>query len=149
MKKFIIITIILLLLFPVLLYADNFPSKADMYWLTQNIYHEARGETIYGQIMVGIVTLERRNIGKWGNSIKSVVTSPAQFSWYSDGNSNVPTNEKEWKTSKIVAKISLLIYNNINDVKITHYHEKHHHPYWADDMDKVITIGNHIFYKQK
>jgi len=149
MKNIMSFFIILLFLIPSISYANNFPSKSDVYWLTQNIYHESRGESIYGQIMIGIVTLERLNSGRWGNDIRSVVTAPSQFSWYSKGKSIVPNNKKSWDGSKVIAKLSLMIYDNIKNSKIMYYHNNNVHPKWAKKMYKIITIGNHTFYKEK
>jgi spore germination cell wall hydrolase CwlJ-like protein len=29
----------------------------------------------------------------------------------------------------------------------THYHNDQVHPYWADSLNRTVTIDNHIFYK--
>ena len=123
-------------------------SKNDIYWLSQNIYHEARGETLVGKVLVGMVTIERLNSGRWGKSIKSVVTANKQFSWYSDGKSDKCTDKKAWKEAKILALVSYNVYQEVDINGIMYYHNKTVQPYWADKMKKVVTIGNHIFYKK-
>ena len=153
--KNIIITIVVFILFLLpfgvnnLYAADLNFTKGDVYWLTQNIYHEARGENLYGQLMIGIVTLDRLHSGKWGDTIKEVVTAPSQFSWYSDNKSDVPTDKKAWHGSISVAKLSLMLYSNMKDHKIMYYHNNNVHPSWANKMIKIITIGNHTFYRPK
>lgn len=122
-------------------------DKGEVYWLTQNIYHEARGESIYGQVMVGMVTLERLKSGRWGNTIKKVVTAPSQFSWHSDGKSDVPDDQVAWDSSKSVALFVIMVYNKTIDHGIMHYHKDDVKPYWADDDKKIMQIDNHIFYK--
>ena len=144
-----ILITILLILIPCNTLAGDFFDKGEVYWLTQNIYHEARGEDLYGQLMVGMVTLERLHSGKWGDTIKAVVTSPAQFSWYSDGKSDVPTNKDSWEASKGVAMLSMMLYTKIKDHGVMYYHNDTVDPYWSKSMLKVLTIGNHVFYKER
>jgi len=146
MKK--IILLILMIMIPCNSIAGDFPSKADIYWLTQNIYHEARGEDLFGQMMVGMVTLERLHSGKWGKTIKDVVTSPSQFSWYSDGKSDKVTNKESWSSSKTIALFSLMLYSKIRDHGVMYYHNDKVHPVWTKKMIKVAVIGNHTFYKE-
>ena len=146
MKTFIIF--ILILLFPTISYSQSY-NKIDIYWLTQNIYWEARGETPTGQVMVGLVTLERLDSGRWGDTIKSVVTYPDQFSWYWDDIPNIPLNQHAWNQSKAIALFSLMIHDKLKNHKIMHYHNDEVLPYWAKKMDNIMTIGKHKFYVEK
>ena len=52
--------------------------------LALNIYHEARGERVEGQIAVAHVTMNRVNHEKWPSTICEVVYQPKQFSWTHD-----------------------------------------------------------------
>jgi len=134
------------------IYSQDFPTKSDIYWMTQNIYHESRGESINGQYMVGVVTMNRLHNGRWGNTIKQVVTSPSQFSWYSDNISNVPSNINSWNRSRGVAIRVISDYNvrgrHGGRRGITHYHNNTVRPRWSRKMHRVKTIGNHTFYKE-
>ncbi len=145
----LIITIVMMISAPTLSYGADF-DKGEVYWLTQNIYHEARGEDSFGQLMVGIVTLERLNNGRWGHTIKEVVTAPAQFSWYSDGKSDVPDDLEAWKGAKSIAMMSIMLYNTLDRHGVMHYHNNKVLPYWAksNQYEQVAIIGNHIFYKE-
>ena len=49
--------------------------------LAMNIYHEARSESMQGQIAVAQVTLNRVEHDKWPSTICEVVYEPKQFSW--------------------------------------------------------------------
>ena len=148
MKKIILIIMILIMI-PTISYSRDFPSDSDVYWLTQNVYHESRDQSFLGQMMVAIVTLERLKDGRWGNSIKKVVTARKQFSWYSDGLSDIPKNKKAWKESKRVAKLSFLLYNEKEKHGIMFYHNHTVQPYWSKDMIEIAIIGNHTFYTEK
>ena len=49
--------------------------------LIDNVFHEARGESLKGQIMVASVTLSRVDDPRWPNTICEVVYQHRQFSW--------------------------------------------------------------------
>jgi spore germination cell wall hydrolase CwlJ-like protein len=145
------VILFLVLLCPLSVHANEIklPSQSDIYWLTQNIYHEARNQSLLGQLMIGMVTLERLNDGRWGDSIKSVVTARKQFSWYSDGKSDIPQNKKVYKEIKKVALLSIMLYSSSEIDGVMFYHNDSVNPYWTKSMVKYTTIGNHIFYKEK
>lgn len=125
-------------------------KRGELYWLTMNVYHEARGEKPFGMLLVALVTLDRQNDGRWGDTIKSVVTYPHQFSWHSDGKSDIPTDEKSWNMSKRIAIFAQMIYSMFGDqINITHYHNKTVDPYWSGELKRVLIAGNHIFYNEE
>ena len=74
MKQFI--TFLLAILF-------TFAAQAseDIDCLTQAIYHEARGESIEGQIAVGWVVLNRTLSARFPSTICEVIYQRHQFSW--------------------------------------------------------------------
>jgi len=124
-------------------------NDKDVKWLALNIYHEARGESLNGMLAVGAVTLNRVKSPDYPSTIEEVVKQKRQFSWYNDGNDKEIYDEKSWKVSKNVAKILLTkrdleIFKKINGA--LYYHSKEVNPYWVKRMEKVIVIGNHIFY---
>jgi spore germination cell wall hydrolase CwlJ-like protein len=148
MKKIILILSFLMAIIPCNLFARDFPSKNDIYWLSQNIYHEARGESLYGKFMIGVVTLERLRCGKWGNNVKSVVTAPHQFSWYHKNKNYTIAENESWTLSQYVAIFTLSIFPEKSHNGIMYYHNKNVHPLWASKMKKITEVGNHIFYKE-
>jgi len=118
--------------------------------LADNIYFEAKNQSIVGQIAVGNVTMNRMYSEHFPNTVCNVVWEPKQFSWTHDGKSDVPSNTKVYKEVYNIAK---LVYNsNIPDVTegATFYHADYVNPHWAASMDKKVTqIDNHIFYKHR
>lgn len=128
----------------------NNVSDNDVLWLTQNIYHEARGESVKGQYLVGIVTLERLKEGRWGNTVMDVVTAKAQFSWWGDKKISLePEEPVAWEKAKFIAYTSIVSHSFANSYYdgLTHYHNKTVYPNWAEDGSKYADIGQHIFYK--
>lgn len=127
---------------------ENF-NRSELYWLTMNVYHESRGENPFGKLLVALVTLERQADGRWGDTIKEVVTCPSQFSWYNDGRPDIPEDSESWNTAKQVAKVALKVYKEMDDgIKVTHYHNGTVSPNWSKAMERVIVVGDHTFYQE-
>ena len=139
--------------------------------LAQNIYFEARDQTIKGQIAVALVTINRVESRQFPNSICKVIHQASRysngklkkhkchFSWYCDGLSDIPRDRIAWKVSKTIARAMLgkpgvhikhfgqkwNMKDFLNGAK--YYHRIDVNPYWNRKMLKVVTIGDHIFWK--
>tara|TARA_B100000963_G_scaffold326184_1_gene313019 strand:+ start:3325 stop:3813 length:489 start_codon:yes stop_codon:yes gene_type:complete len=153
------------LVFSIFSLADNYYDQTIC--LAQNIYHEARGEVINGQIAVSNVVLNRVESKQFPNDICSVVYQrnqieiidkvlkflriPAfcQFSWTCDLNSNDSYSDLEsWKNSLTLAQKIILDSDDLTN-GATHYYnpDKVPTPSWANKLTETIIIGNHHFYK--
>lgn len=120
--------------------------------LAQNIYHEARSETIQGQQAVAFVTLNRTQDGRFPTDVCGVVKQKnrtvCQFSWFC-------TKVKLDKTSdayREALQVALHVYANyFNLTDITggalYYHADYVKPRWK--LERTTSIGRHIFYKEK
>jgi len=82
-------------------------TSTDVECLAKNIYFEARGENIKGQLAVGLVTINRMKDERWPDDVCGVVYQNKQFSWYWDGKSDEPTNTPVY--NKIVLIASTLL----------------------------------------
>jgi N-acetylmuramoyl-L-alanine amidase len=67
-------------------------SDNDLYCLTQNIFFEARDQSLLGQAAVAHVTLNRVRSAAYPASVCGVVWQPGQFSWTEDGRSDRMTD---------------------------------------------------------
>lgn len=137
------------------------PNAEDLYCLALNIYFEARNQkTLDAKASVGFVVINRMHHNQYANTICDVIATTkvikgkvyCQFSWYCDGNSNIPnqTNvieRKAWSESKEIAFAILTnkIDNPISDAIM--YHTTAISPYWAKHYKPVAAIGDHIFYR--
>ena len=144
----------------------------QLYCLTMNIYHEARGEDFDGKLAVANVTKNRVNDTRYPNTFCEVVKqgvtnhlgepklNKCHFSWYCDGNSDkiILRKDKKWhevnynsfKDSSLAAM--LVISNIVDDTThgATHYYNsKLADPNWADLYTFVVDIGNHSFYRRE
>lgn len=123
-------------------------TAEDHVCMAKNIYFEARNESLQGQIAIALVTMRRVEDPRWPNTVCGVVYQNKQFSWYSDGLSDRPRNQRAFDRIALVASAMLSgdtrIYDFTNGA--THYHADYVAPYWTKDMIKQVTIDTHIFY---
>lgn len=123
---------------------------SEMRCLALNIYHEAAKEPSYGMVAVGQVTMNRFQLGRWGN-ICDTVYSKAQFSWTLDKKrvAMVPSG-KLWERSKKVARDvarGLRVEGLENAV---FYHADYiPAPKWITEVKVRHVLGRHLFYDQR
>lgn len=120
-------------------------SPQDVSCLAKNIYHEARGESIEGQVAVAQVTINRLRAGEFGSSICRVVYAHKQFSWTLDKKKKIK-DDKAWEISKTVANEVLKGKARLPNFNALYFHTKQVRPKWRREKQIVTTIGNHIFY---
>lgn len=113
--------------------------------LATNIYHEARGEPVEGQLAVALVTLNRVASNKFHNTVCGVVYAKYQFSWTLDKSKRV-RDKKAWQDAIAVATSVLTYPARYANFKATHFHTRQVQPRWAKSRQVVAVIGNHIFY---
>ena len=144
--------------------------------LADNIYWEARNQTTRGMIAVANVTRNRVKSPHYPDTYCGVIKEGpmreswktrqnadlpnservffpkryrCQFSWYCDGKSDVIPNQDQ-NIYELATAISFkIIHGDFSDNTngSTHYHADYVTPDWATQMEKIVVIGNHIFYK--
>lgn len=110
-------------------------SAKQLKCLATNVYHEARGEPFYGQVLVAKATLNRAKDG----DICKQVHLPQQFSWTIN-----PTKIRDTEAYKVA--ILAAAAAQAASSPVTHFHATYVKPYWANKLTKIEQIGNHIFY---
>ena len=135
--------------------------------LALNMYHEARGQGIAGELAVTAVVLNRVNDKRYPNTVCEVieqgptraswqdpkvrfpVKNRCQFSWFCDGKSDTPRNKKIYNRMYNLA--DAILGNEISFLDITggatHYHADYVSPAWAKTKTKTVEIQDHIFYR--
>jgi spore germination cell wall hydrolase CwlJ-like protein len=161
--KFIISLYFLLL--SIFSYANDYDEQTIC--LAENIYHEARGEIVEGQIAVSNVVINRVKSKQFPNDICSVVYQRnqieiidrifkifripklCQFSWVCDFKSNSINDSESWKNIQSLAqKIVLGDHDDLTNGATHYYNPKRvPTPQWANVLTKTSEIGNHHFYK--
>lgn len=112
------------------------------------VFHEARGETLEGQLAVARVIMNRAASGKYPTTWCGTVKQPWQFSFvrnyqfpYTD------TNSDAWR--RAVAITRLAISNAVPSLSgdVLWYHADYVAPSWGRRLTRVEKIGAHIFYR--
>lgn len=130
--------------------SDAVPSSAQakqFHCMLINIYHEARGDTVQGMQAVALVTLNRSR--QQGKTVCEIVYQRKQFSW-----TTMPKIRGKQLTDNydVVHRItSQVMRTGLADFTggATHYHTHNVKPRWAKALEKIDSIGAHIFYRKK
>ncbi len=124
-------------------------DEKEIACLATNMYHEARSESIDGQVAVAWVTINRRDADAFRDTICGVVWQTTQFSWTHDGKSDYPANRELYEIDVSIARDMYYNYQRFTDPTdgSTYYHANYVSPYWKDRFEQVVAIDNHIFYK--
>ena len=134
--------------------------------LALNTYHEAKNQSLVGQIATAQVVMNRVEDNRFPNTICDVVhegkhyynkrlgrhfpkKNQCQFSWYCDGKRDTPANKRAYAYSVALAKYFLQRSMSFIDYTegATHYHAYYVNPSWAETKTYVTRIDDHIFYR--
>ena len=146
-----------------LLINTPYSLENDYHCLASNIYWESRNQSLGGKLAVGQVVLNRVEDKKFPENICEVVKQTkyypsgkinlhdCQFSWYCDGKSDIPRKNEELHYEEAFELAVGLIEDRPIDITegSTHYHNDKVMPYWADSLERITRIDNHIFYTEK
>ena len=123
--------------------------------LATAIYFEARGEPVRGQIAVGQVILNRVRSPLFPETICGVVyqgqmQKGCQFSFACDGHSDTPKKNTQWELAQELSRQITSGQEWLPEVGYsTFYHADYVRPGWARKMNKIDSIGRHVFYKKR
>lgn len=143
--------------------AEALDYDGERFCLAQNIYFESGNQSFAGKLAVGDVVMNRVEDPQFPNSVCEVIyqaktfvnwkgnimpiRNQCQFSWYCDGKSDEPKDSVTWLESIRVA--DLILRGDFEDITegSLWYHADYVRPNWADNLEEVVVIDNHIFYK--
>lgn len=126
-------------------YPKDKANQKELVCLARNIYHEARGEPIAGQIAVAQVTINRVRSQEFQSTVCGVVYADRQFSWTNSYPKKI-LDSKAWRTSLAIAEAVLTKQTTLPNFKALYFHTKQVNPKWNRKKQIVAKIGNHIFY---
>jgi spore germination cell wall hydrolase CwlJ-like protein len=144
-------------------FATEEEETYDRYCMAQNIYFESANQSFAGKLAVAHVVINRMEDLQFPNTVCGVIyqaktftnwkgnevpiRNQCQFSWYCDGKSDEPVDSKTWIKSLYIADLALTgKYKDITEGALW-YHADYILPYWADQLEYVTQIDDHIFYK--
>lgn len=112
------------------------------------VYHEARGETLEGQLAVANVILNRAQSDRYPSSWCGVVKQPWQFSFVRGGRfPPVDEGSDAWRRARAIARIAAARIASQVDEDVLWYHADYVSPSWGRRLTRVSKIGAHIFYR--
>lgn len=130
--------------------------ERELRCLAENIYHEARGESLEGQYAIAEVTMNRLASPFFPDTVCEVVHDTrfdrlrrrlvAHFSWTAFEIRSEPKGPA-WDQAM---KVAATVYDGHAMSVVPgalFYHATYVHPYWASSKKVVAKIGNHIFYR--
>jgi len=126
-------------------HGDTFYDSDELYWLSRIISAEAKGESLYGQIAVGNVVLNRVAHKNYPNTIYGVIFDKkggTQFSPVSFGT----IYQKPTASAIIAAKICLEGYSISNKILFFMNPRIATSNWISKNRPFEFTIGNHDFY---
>ena len=126
------------------------PQPADLSrelnCLASAIYHEAKSETLNGQLAVGRVIVNRSKSGRFPDSYCGVVFQPSQFSFVRSGSlPAVPKASRQWKNAVAVAQIAHEGSWRSPVEGALFFHAAYVSPGWR--LTRIARVDNHVFYR--
>jgi len=124
--------------------------QEDCRLLTESVYYEAQHEPIEGMIAIMSVINNRtmHTSKRFPATIRGVLTQRCEFSYQCDKSKKKKVNWKDWNRIAVVAyDFQDGKYLGRDDVMFYHAKYLKKKPVFAKDKNKVVSIGNHVFYK--
>ncbi len=117
-----------------------------------NLYWEARAEGTDGMVAVAAVVLNRVRHRSFPDSVCAVIKQggeegPCQFSWWCDGRSDMPQNQKPWRQAERIAATVLRQPPADPTGGALFYHHTAILPPWMIKRQRTAVIGRHAFYR--
>lgn len=121
-------------------------TEEDLYWLSRVISAESQGESLYGQIAVGNVVLNRVASDEFPNTVRAVVfdtVDAVQFEPISNGTIYHPPTEQ----SILAAQLALRGVNAVDDCLYFFNPSLSQGTWIRANCTYYTTIGCHRFYR--
>ena len=124
---------------------DDAPQR-QIECLTQAIYHEARSESLKGQLMVGYVIKNRILDDRWSDDFCAVIKEPWQFSFYNEIGF---VHMLEDEAARKALEVAWMVMSSPSPFPecMLYYHADHISPNWDYSRISIYKqVESHIFY---
>ena len=131
-------------------YAAGAPLDEEANCMAVAVYHEARGETLEGQLAVARVIMNRAASGKYPTTWCGVVKQPWQFSFVNPRSGYMPGVDQDsasWRKALGITRLAMSNAVPSLSTDVLWYHANYVSPSWGRRLTKVSQIGAHIFYR--
>jgi N-acetylmuramoyl-L-alanine amidase len=131
-------------------FAAGAPLDEQAHCIAVAVYHEARGESLEGQLAVAKVIMNRAASAKYPDTWCEVVKQPWQFSFVNPRTGHYPAVDEGSASWRKALGITRLAINNAFpsvDNDVLWYHATYVAPSWGRRLSRAQQIGTHIFYR--
>ena len=125
--------------------ADSGSLDAEAKCLAGAVYHEAKGETLAGQLAVAKVVIARSQSRRFPGSLCGVVKQRGQFSFVRGGSIPTPPDNRNWRNAVAISRIALADSWESPVEGALFFHAKRVSPGWR--LTRMGAVDNHIFYR--
>lgn len=124
--------------------------------LAEAVFFEGRGESIRGQYAVAFTVINRRDSGKYPDTIDGVIAQKrrgiCQFSYVCQikpvqRQVMIKDAPVAWNTALEVAYNAYFFEVKDPTRGADHYHTKQVKPVWRKQLYPILALGNHVFYR--
>lgn len=145
MRKYLLATVLMLATaVPVNATQAGYSNK-ELDCMARTLYHEARGESERGMIMVAEVTINRTEDKRFPSTICGVVYAPNAFEWTKK--STKINDKKQYERAKKVANKVLSGKAKLTGTEALYFKAKGYKSAFHSKRKHLVTVGNHEFYK--
>ena len=131
-------------------YAAGAPLDEQANCIAVAVYHEARGESLEGQLAVARVIMNRAASGKYPSSWCGTVKQPWQFSFVNPRTGDMPGVDQgsaSWRKALGITRLAVTKAIPLLTDDVLWYHADYVAPGWGRRLTRVEKIGTHIFYR--
>jgi N-acetylmuramoyl-L-alanine amidase len=131
-------------------FAAGAPLDEEANCIAVAVYHEARGESLEGQLAVARVIMNRAASGKYPASWCGTVKQPWQFSFVNPRTGVMPgvdAASASWRKALGVTRLATANAVPVLSTDVLWYHADYVAPSWGRRLTRVNKIGTHIFYR--
>lgn len=128
-------------------------DESELNCLALNIYFESRGASRVDREAVGHVTVNRSESRHFPSTICGVVyqkhNGRGQFSWTTDGNSDIPREARAWQDSRNLARE--ILGDAIEDPSrgaTYFYNHNRARPSWANRFEVTLRTNGHTYLRR-
>jgi N-acetylmuramoyl-L-alanine amidase len=131
-------------------YGAGAPLNEEANCMAVAVYHEARGESLEGQLAVARVIMNRAASGKYPTTWCGVVKQPWQFSFVNPRTGYMPGVDQAsaaWRKALGITRLAMANAVQSVSTDCLWYHADYVAPSWGRRLTRVEKIGAHIFYR--
>jgi N-acetylmuramoyl-L-alanine amidase len=131
-------------------YSAGAPLDEQANCIAIAVYHEARGETLEGQLAVAKVIMNRAASGKYPSTWCQVVKQPWQFSFVNPRTGHIPYVDRDsqaWRNALGITRLAISGAVPVLSNDVLWYHADYVAPSWGRRLERARKIGAHIFYR--